>query len=375
MARIYLDARAASGVASGVGRYCSALIPELVAQAPQHEFIVLRTGSASPPLAEGANVREVAVGGRSAALPLLLSARRLHGLFASAGAADLFHALFHLVPFGLRRGAHRPAHTVVTLHDLIWLDHPEMVEPNRLMAAWRRRLALTAIPYALRTADHVIGNSETTLQNARRWVDAERCTAIHLGVGAEFRADPGPTASRAGTIPGPCVAAFGVPKAYKNIGCLVRAMAMLSPRWPALRLVLVGGDGGVPREIAAAALDGRITVTGRLTDAELRDVVRGADVFVVPSTVEGFGLPVVEAMALGTPVVISNIAALSEVAGGAALAFDPASPSGLAAALERLLGDESLRREMATRGRQRATQFSWPDAAARTLAVYERILR
>jgi glycosyltransferase involved in cell wall biosynthesis len=97
-------------------------------------------------------------------------------------------------------------------------------------------------------------------------------------------------------------------------------------------------------------------------------------VFVVPSTVEGFGLPVGEAMALGTPVVVSNTPALREVAGDAALAFEASDPTQLAKALTRLLADENLRREMAARGQRRASQFRWPQAAARTLALYDLLL-
>lgn len=357
-------------------RYCRDLIPELAAHAPQHEFTIIRSREvAEPRLALPGNTREVAIGGGRGALRLLMSRPHLRGLFRSIGPPDVYHSLFHLLPFGVRRGRTAPKRVVVTLHDLIWIDYARQVERTALAALWRRRLALTAIPYALRAADHVICNSEATARSADRWVRREHCTAIHLGVGHEFFAsrigletDDGRKTER------PYVAAFGIPKAYKNIRCLVRAFATLREAEPALRLVLIGGDGNAGRDIQRAGLAERVIVLREVGDPELRDVIRRAEVLVVPSIVEGFGLPVVEAMALGTPVVVSNIPALCEVAGNAAQTFEASNPTELAGVLIRLLRDERLRAEMAARGRLRSSQFTWAHAAKRTLAVYDHLL-
>jgi glycosyltransferase involved in cell wall biosynthesis len=373
MARIYLDARAASSVASGIYRYCSGLIPELAAQAPSHEFIVIRLHETTAPFTSAANVREVTMGRVRGALPLLMSTPQLRRLFGAAGPADVYHALFHLLPFGARRrGVNK---VVVTLHDLIWIDHAREVERNPLAAAWRRRLALTAIPYALRSADHVICDSEATARGAARWVAAERCTAVHLGVGPDFFAPAiGEAASGAPTPSRPYIAAFGVAKAYKNIRCLVQAFAALREERPDLRLILIGGDGGVPTIAPSAKRSDGIVVMRAVSDPAVREIIRSAEAFVLPSTVEGFGLPVIEAMALGTPVIVSDIPALREVAGDAAIAFDAADPGQLAQALRTVLASEDLARQMAARGRLRARAFRWSDTAARTLAVYEELL-
>jgi glycosyltransferase involved in cell wall biosynthesis len=376
MARIYLDARAPSGGMSGVDRYCRDLIPELAAQAPQHEFTVIRSRDASEPrLSLLGNLREVAIGGGRGALPLLMSRPQLRGLFRAIGPPDVYHSLFHLLPFGVRRGRTAPKRVVVTLHDLIWIDYARQVERTALAAAWRRRLALTAIPYALRAADHIICNSEATARSADRWVRRDRCTAIHMGVSQEFFALRTGSETDDGCKPErPYIAAFGVPKAYKNIRCLVQAFATLAQTWPAPRLVLIGGNGNAGRDIQRAGLSERVIVLRDVRDPELRDVIRRAEVLVVPSIVEGFGLPVAEAMALGTPVVVSNTPALCEVAGNAAQAFEASNPTELAELLTKVLGDERLRAEMAARGRLRSSQFTWAHAAKRTLAVYENLL-
>src|SRR5207237_5757291 len=157
----------------------------------------------------------------------------------------------------------------------------------------------------------------------------------------------------------PSIVAFGVAKRYKNVGCLVRAFALISSEHPAARLLLIGGDGGARDLIDRLGLAERVIITGAVADAHLRTMIRDAAVFVVPSLVEGFGLPVLEAMALGTPVVVSDTPALREVAGDAALAFDPREPRSLASALNRLLVDEPLRDKLRTAGTARARQFDW----------------
>jgi glycosyltransferase involved in cell wall biosynthesis len=373
MARIYLDARAALGP-SGLHRYCEGLIPQLAALARQHEFVVIRLRRAGPvPFSSAPNVRELLVDGVTGTVALLSSRGQLDQIFRTAGAPDLLHSLFHVIPIGIRRLRMAPKRIVVTLHDLIWVDYARLVEPTAAHACWRRCLGVTAIRYALRTADHVVCNSEATRRSAERWVSSARSTTVHHGVAEDFfRSDD---TERTVVGDSPYIAAFGVPKAYKNVTCLVRAFGLLAQERPDLRLVLLGGDGGASAAIETLGLADRVSVRGAVSDADLRAIVRQAKVFVVPSLVEGFGLPALEAMALGTPVIVSDTPALREVAGDAGLLFDPAQPSSLAAAIARLLDDERLRNVMSTRGPGRARQFRWLECARQTLAVYEDLLQ
>jgi glycosyltransferase involved in cell wall biosynthesis len=373
MARIYLDARAALGP-SGLIRYCEGLIPHLAALARQHEFVVVRLRRAGlVPFSSAPNVRELLVDGVTGTVALLSSRRRLDRVFRTAGAPDLLHSLFHVIPIGVRRLRTAPKRIVVTLHDLIWVDYARLVEPSAAHACWRRWLGVTTIRYALRTADHVVCNSEATRRSAERWVSRARCTTIHHGVADDFFRRDDTERAIAGN--GPYIAAFGVPKAYKNVTCLVRAFGLLARERPDLRLVLLGGDGGARGAIETLGLADRVSVCGAVSDAELRAIVRHAKIFVVPSLVEGFGLPALEAMALGTPVIVSETPALQEVVGDAGLLFDPTQPSSLAAAIARLLDDEGLRNVMSARGPLRARQFRWLDCAQQTLAVYEGLLQ
>jgi glycosyltransferase involved in cell wall biosynthesis len=370
--RVYLDARAVLGP-SGLDRYCEGLIPQLAAQAPFHEFVVVRLEQApGAAYSSASNVREVRVRGVTGTLQLLLSRRTLERIFERHGSPDLLHALFHVVPFGIRAIRAAPPRIVVTLHDLIWVDYARLVEPTVVHAWWRRRLGSTAIRYALGIADHVLCNSETTRRSAERWIARERATVVYHGVGDAFFTTAGQSAPGAATQ---TIAAFGVAKPYKNVACLVRAFALIAAEHPAARLLLIGGDGGARALIDRLGVGDRVIITGAVADAHLRTLIRETAVFVVPSLVEGFGLPALEAMALGTPVVVSDTPALREVAGDAALVFDPHEPASLAAMLTRVLADARLRSELRNAGTARAREFAWSRTAEQTLGVYDRILR
>jgi glycosyltransferase involved in cell wall biosynthesis len=375
MARIYLDTWCMNSESSGMGRYGRGLVPALIAAAPQHEFIILRPAAhaARGPLISPSHVasaREVFMRRPRPDWTTLLAQPLLARVFSRHGRPDIYHSLFHLLPAGLRRGRFAPRRIVVTLHDLIWIDPVHRAHHNWLAAEWLERFGRAAIPHALRLADHVICGSNATSSRAAAWLTADRRTTVHYGLEeAWFRPAGLPAASSPSYI-----AAFGASKPYKNVESLVRAFARIRQRCPAVHLVLIGGDGGAGARIRSAALDSHVTITGSLNDHDLRALVSGARVFVVPSLVEGFGLPALEAMALGTPLVISDTEALREVTGGAALRFDPADPAQLADAIIRVLEDEAFGRDLSLRGRARAAQFRWSSTAAQTLAVYDRVL-
>jgi glycosyltransferase involved in cell wall biosynthesis len=374
MARIYLDAWCVKSDASGMGRYARGLIPALVSAAPQHEFIVVRPASHRrlaalvPPGA--ASAREVFIARPSADWTTLFARPLLEPAFRRAGRPDIYHSLFHLLPIGLRAGRFAPRRVVVSLHDLIWLDRDVRAERQWLEAAWLQRFGAIAIPHALRAADHVVCGSEATSARAASQLPLDRRTTVYYGIDERWF-DDGPAADPAQP---PYIAAFGVDKAYKNVRCLVRALPLVRAHRPDIGLVLIGGDGAAAADIRASSAAAQIVVTRALEDDALRALVRGARAFVVPSLIEGFGLPALEAMAAGTPLVVSDIEALREVTGDAALSFNPHDPAQLAEAILRALDNNAAGRERVARGRARAAQFTWSRAASGTLAVYERLL-
>jgi alpha-1,3-rhamnosyl/mannosyltransferase len=174
----------------------------------------------------------------------------------------------------------------------------------------------------------------------------------------------------------PYLLSMGNTKPHKDLPTLLRAFARVAPAWPDLRLLLVGADvaGFVASVLDGDEAAGRVRFTGRVGDDVLRALYRHAAVFVFPSRYEGFGLPPLEAMAFGTPVVCSDAASLPEVVGDAALLFPAGDIGALSDALSLVLGDASVRERLSHAGPKRAARFTWERTAAGTVAVYREAL-
>lgn len=280
----------------------------------------------------------------------------------SAAGSDVVHNTFYL-PHGLTptRGAKR----VVTVHDMI----PE------LMPQTRRRLDfLTLKRRYVESADHIICVSEATKQDLLKvygLMDAP-ISVIHHGVDARFSPDP----VRLDFLPERYLLFVGHRASYKDVGVLFEAFARLAKHDPALHLLCVGGDDLSQAELVRLRdLGVESRVKHRyLADTQMASAYTHAEAFVFPSHFEGFGMPVLEAMACGTPAVLAAATSLPEVGGDAAAYFEPGDARGLAEVIERLLGDRSLREALVGRGRARVAQFTWQRAAEQTAAVYRATL-
>jgi glycosyltransferase involved in cell wall biosynthesis len=213
-------------------------------------------------------------------------------------------------------------------------------------------------------------------------LDVDRVQVIPEGVDARFRPPVNDAWLQAVLaryiIKRPYVLYVGGINARKNIARLFTAYAYLRERHPDVALVLGGKRQWQTDEIDATFrrlnLTDHVHFTGYVDDADLPALYTAAELFVFPSLYEGFGLPPLEAMACGTPVVTSNVSSLPEVVGDAALTVDPYDVGGLALAIERVLTDEKLQMELRRRGIERAAQFTWERAARETLAMYEAVL-
>lgn len=306
------------------------------------------------PLAPPMSVRRVPRNGWLRLLALGIAARR--------DRVDLIHSIYYRPPYP-------GVPTVVAIHDISYERYPEFFGRLEL---FKNRLLIRD---AARRATHVVTLSE----HARReivelyGVDPERITVVYGGVAPVFQAGDDrhrePLRGRELRL-----LAVGTLQPRKNLLRLLEAVRAVAAIRPA-RLGVVGPDGFQADRIRAAAGDGApVDVLGYLSDEELAAEYRRADVFVYPSIYEGFGLPVVEAMASGTPTVTTTGGSLPEIAGDAALIVDPYDVAGLSAAILRLAEDDGLRSQLAERGRARAALFSWERAAEQLRHVYERAL-
>lgn len=289
---------------------------------------------------------------------------------------DLLHGLAYALPLACACRA------VVTVHDLSFLRYPQAF--RRLNRAYLRWITRASV----RKAGRVIAVSESTRQDviARCGVPAERVVAVPNGVAEAFRpADPAEVAAfrQCKGLPERFFLFLGTLEPRKNIERLLAAYALFLQSRPAHAtevpsLVIAGAKGWFYDTIFAHVqrlkLSDRVLFPGFVPTAELPWWYRAAALFVYPSLFEGFGLPVLEAMACGTPVITSNVSSLPEVAGNAALLVPPEDVVALAAAMARAWDDQALAAEMRRAGLEQAGRFSWQRTARETIAVYRAAL-
>ncbi|MFW6055558.1 MAG: glycosyltransferase family 4 protein [Thermodesulfobacteriota bacterium] len=265
---------------------------------------------------------------------------------------------------------------VVTVHDLVPLDNPEWLNPA--FAAWYRFL----LPRLLRRAEHLIAISGFTRSRLvkRLNLDPEKISIVANGVDKRFNPQARKTTPEAGQrldLPGPdYILALGSLEPRKNLPRLLMAWKHILPGLPAsFWLVIAGGQGqkSVFRAVDFADIPERVYWTGYVPDELLPGLYAGARIFVYPPIYEGFGLPVLEAMACGCPVVCSHGGALPEVAADAAMLVDPFSVRDIARALHALVDSRELRQDLQAKGLQQSSRFSWEKTAAQTRAILRRV--
>ena len=289
------------------------------------------------------------------------------------GALDIFHAPNFLLP------PVRSAKKLLTIHDLAFLVHPEFAHPDL------QRFLAQAVPRSIAAADHILADSEASKQDAMRFfrVPDERITVVGAGVDPRFRpAEPvgGEQAKLAGTrekygLNRPFVFSISTLEPRKNFDGLIRAFAEARRRagFPH-HLAIAGGKGWLYENIFAEVQRQNagdfVHLLGFVDDADLPALYNLADLFAFPSHYEGFGIPVLEALACGAPVLCTDTSSLPEIAGDAARLIPTADHPALVDALSDLLTDETARAELAARGPAQASKWTWEAAAKRLRDVY-----
>jgi glycosyltransferase involved in cell wall biosynthesis len=352
-------------VPGGIGTYVRELLPALREADPGLGVTLFHSRFDTEPPPEADNYHRVELGRSFRALYPSWNAVGRPPLPPTVSGMDVLHA-----PSSVAVPPPGPGQRlVVTVHDLAFRLYPSLFP-----AVWRT-LFRTGLRRAVRRADAIIAVSRNTARDLARYTAVEpgRIHVVPLAPSLpRSEDDPGPVLDRL-RIPRPYLLFVGTLEPRKNLVRLVRAYRRAAVRVPHA-LVLAGPVGWrstrLHRELAVPG-PGRIALTGRVSRDELDALYRGADAFCYPSLYEGFGLPVVDAMARGIPTVVANAASLPEVTGDAAIRVEPRSVRQLAAAIQRLLEDRSEAARLAEAGRERAALFSWSQTARKTLAVYE----
>ncbi len=370
---VTIDARYTASTQSGVGMYTANLVQALAALDPHNQYTyIIREGQ--PELQVGSNFRRWStrisfenhwVGDlwQNLYLPLRLRARQV----------DLFHgpAVFlPLAKLGFR--------TVVTIHDLVAFRFPETI-PMKYGLYMRLMIRM-----AVRSADRVIAASLQTRHDlvSRLHVPPKKIAVIHEGLDARFERvkDPARLAEvrRRYGLREPYILFVGNLEPRKNLVRLIQAFGLLKARAFPHQLVLAGKRGWLFRPIFESVerlgLGQEVLFTGYVPPEDLPALYALADVFAFPSLYEGFGLPVLEAMACGTPVITARTGSLPEVAGEAAWYVDPWDVEALAEGLAQLLNNWETRTELVARGALQVKRFSWAKTADATLRIYRQTL-
>ena len=363
------------GAVGGSEIYAHQLIGALGRARPDVEFVVFCGREAGPSLRAAGwpgnvSVHELPV--RCANKPLRIAAEHtLLPVAARRAGCELLHSLGTTAPLA----AGMPS--VVTILDLIYEAYPDTFP-----RAARYGLRAVVGP-AARRATRVITISEAVKRDVVRIlrVPADRVDAVLLGHG--MRAEPVVTPAprlraQLGLGDGRVVLCVSAALVHKNLPRLLEALAALGAGVEDVRLVLVGHAGRdlevLRARAAALGVADRVVFTGWITAADLEGLYALADCCAYPSLYEGFGMPVLEAMARGVPVVCADATSLPEIAGDAAILFDGHDTAALAAAVRRVLDDPALADDLRERGRERAAQFTWEACAAGVLGVYARVL-
>jgi glycosyltransferase involved in cell wall biosynthesis len=285
---------------------------------------------------------------------------------------DLLHSPHYTMPY------FASCKSVVTFCDMIFFLYPY------LHTLAKRFFFRSIIKISSRKADAIIAISKSTARdiNALLQIQSKKIHVTPLASGDNFRLIDdsnalGKTCHKYGLIPGNYLLFIGVLEPRKNIPMLLKAYRKLVDRGIRQKLVIVGKKGWFYNEIFSSVqslrLEGKVIFTGFVPDEDLPSLLNGALLFVYPSLYEGFGLPVLEAMSCGTPVVTSNISSMPEIIGDAGLLVDPTNINHLAENIEKLILSNSLRNSLRHRGISRAATFSWERTARETLNVYTQI--
>lgn len=370
---IYVDVSAAVNARAGLGRYAESLAGALIATQPDRLALFYNAGRRTaglPPGLRHVPARRVRAGYKPWRMAVWLGSLADVGFDRLVPGAEVFHATEHLLlPL-------RTVPTVLTVHDLIFRLFPEH---HTRLNYWYLNATM---PLYCRRATAIISVSEATKRDLVRLyrLPAAKITVVHEAAAPHFMPAAPERVANVRTrygLPARYILRVGTIEPRKNLERLLEALAVLRRLAPDARLVIVGARGwlteGFFRRLEALGLGDAVQLAGRVPDEDLPAIYSGAELLVEPSVYEGFGLPLLEAMACGTPVVCSAVASLPEVGGDAARYFDPHDTEAMAALMAEVWRSADLRAALRQAGLARAAQFSWQRAAQETLAVYERV--
>jgi len=372
--RIAIDARMVYQPLAGLGRYTKSLIKNLSSIDNVNEYIIIQNDKGEHGIVKADNFKEVRFNCPPLSFGTMLCLHRL----IRANRIDVFHAPYFMIPLLSR------CPLVVTIHDLTAFKFKDFFVGKSGMG---RKIAETGIrlltPVAIKKAVKVITVSIYSKKDIIKLTGCpdDKVNVIYRTVDSIFKVLEGPEKIRKLKdrfgLNKRFVLYVGNTRAYKNLPRLIGAFRIFKSKSDLDHNLVIGsGDKRnldfLNKLVYDLGMSDDVIFTGVLTDDEVVGLMKAADIFVFPSLYEGFGLPPLEAMACGTPVITSNRTSLPEVVGDAALLVNPESEQEIASAMQRLLTDDNLKNQLIQKGFERVKLFSGEEEARRTLEVYEK---
>jgi len=369
--RIAIDARKIELPLTGIGRYTKNLLTHLAEIDKENEYIILQRQYPSTKVVDASNFRTVVFD---------YPAFSLHSIFflhkiLNRERVDIFHSPFVSVPLFAK------CKIIITVHDLIPLKFTKSYNKSKRLSEMLRRFQFRLILLiASKRAQNIITISNASMQTLQKLDHtlAKKIQIIYMAPEEIFKEiaqeEKEQTKTRFG-LKGQLVCYIGMIRPHKNLVILLQALRLLLIERKQYCYLVIGGSDDenlifLKNIVKRFNISNHVIFTEVLSDLEVVALMNAADVFVFPSLEEGFGLPPLEAMACGTPVVTSNVSSLPEVVGDSALLVNPLHAQDIADAIQKLFLDQELKQELIRRGFERVKLFSWEKAARETLQVY-----
>ena len=369
--RIGIDARTIN-VYPGMGRHCYSLTKALAKIDQENEYVIFKTPKASMPLTDNPNFEEVTVDIRPLSVGSVIGFSR----HVAKAKLDMLLCGFYIAPWNV------PCKMVLTVYDMmdrsfakIFSHHPFPI-PLCLKLFYR-----IVVRRAVRNATRIITISEFTKREVLKYhrLKAEHIYAIHLAADTHFRPEQDITVLQRVReryhLPSDYVLFLGTTKYYKNLDRLMESFALMMRKdMPSRPMLVVAGmkdalGSRLLQLVRRLEIENDVLFIGEIDEDDMPALYSLATVFAFPSLYEGFGLPPLEAMSCGTPVIVSNTSSLPEVVGEGGVQIDPFNTEEMARALEKMLTDDSHRKAMSDKGLRQAANFSWEKTAQETLNV------
>lgn len=366
--KIGLDARNILPKQTGIGRRAYHIIEELSKIDCENEYIIIKRNSHQQKLVDKENFREISIPyDPSSFRSCVIGFKEINDL-----KLDIYHSFFHFLP-----GRLRAKRIIATLHDLMWIDYPKLVFDDFFRQQFIGIYGKIFIKKALENSDSIVAISEQSKQHTiRRYnLSAEKIHVIYNGIDRTYfdknasREIPDVFKNRE------YIYSIGHTRPYKNIPRVIQAFKRISDEFPEVHLMIIGrGDYEVKLKklVAEYELQTRVIFAGHLPDEIMIPLFKNALFLVFPSLIEGFGLPLVEAMALGCPVLASNIPVIEEICGDAYQKVDPYSVEDIAVGMRKLLSSDIYRESLRNKGYGRAKLFSWEESAKELLSLFRK---